>query len=172
MDEKELEKFTEFCDQTENQMDLLLDMEHSRVEMIKWKRDFIKQIIILSAWIIAFAIPILDKWEIIKNHCFYNISLLWFILCIIIWLIYFYWINKQEQDTYKNTVWFITWIKLDDDIISTLKNTTDWLKDLKEKLPNPIKFQKYEKWGQLSLLIIFIISLISMVISVITTNYS
>jgi hypothetical protein len=35
MDKKELEKFTEFCEQTENQMDLLLDMEPSRVEMIK-----------------------------------------------------------------------------------------------------------------------------------------
>jgi hypothetical protein len=35
MDEKELEKFTEFCDQTENQMELLLNMEHSRVEMVK-----------------------------------------------------------------------------------------------------------------------------------------
>lgn len=167
MDEKELEKFTEFCNQASDKMDLVLDMEPSRIEMIKWKRDFIKQIIILSAWIIAFAIPILDKWEIIKNHCFYNISLLWFILCIIIWLIYFYRINKNEQDTYKNTIWFLTWIKLDDDLIPTLKNAADWLKDLKEKFPNPIKFQKHEKLGQLSLLIIFILALLSMLISVI-----
>jgi hypothetical protein len=148
-------------------MELLLNMEHSRVEMVKWKRDFIKQIIILSAWIIAFAIPILDKWWIIKRQCIYNISLFWFIISIILWLIYFYRLNRKEENIYKDFMSFATWIDLSGDIESVLQNVTNWLGDIMKKLPNPIKFYEHEKCIQLSLLIIFVISLISMVVSVV-----
>ena len=165
MEEKDLKEFQEFCDQTNEKINLILDMEPSRLEMVKWKRDFIKQIIILSAWIIAFAIPILDKWWIIKCQCIYNISLIWFILSIIIWLIYFYRLNREEQNTYKNFMSFAMWIDLSGDIESVLQNATNWLGDIKETQPNPIKFYKIEKLIQTILLVFFIVSLIFLIIS-------
>ena len=101
---KELEEFQESIDAIDSKINLLMNMEPSRLEMVKWKRDFLKQLIILSAWIIAFAIPILDKWWIIKSECIYYISLIGFIVTIISWIIYRYCLNKQEQNIYKDFI--------------------------------------------------------------------
>ena len=167
MQKKELEEFQESINAVDAKMDLLMAMEPSRLEMVKWKRDFLKQLIILSAWIIAFAIPILDKWWIIKSECIYYISLIGFIVTIISWIIYRYCLNKQEQNIYKDFIWFAIWIDLQWDSIESIWNTIDSLNNMKWNFPNPIKFHKLEKYIQLSLMILFIISLILLIISII-----
>lgn len=85
-------------------LEFLKQTEQARVRMIEGKRDFLKQIILLSAWIIAFAIPILDKWELIQNRGIYLLSLIFFVGLITVGILHFYWTNQLEEKTYKNTM--------------------------------------------------------------------
>lgn len=85
-------------------LEFLKQTEPARVRMIEGKRDFLKQIILLSAWVIAFSIPILDKWEFIQNRGMYWFSLILFIGLIIVGVLHFYWTNQLEEKTYKNTM--------------------------------------------------------------------
>lgn len=85
-------------------LEFLKQADPARVRMIEGKRDFLKQIILLSAWIIAFAIPILDKWNLIQYKGLYRISLTLFILLIIVGVFHFHWTNQLEEKTYKNTM--------------------------------------------------------------------
>lgn len=82
-------------------LEFLKQADPARVRMIEGKRDFLKQIILLSAWIIAFAIPILDKWNLIQYKGLYRISLTLFILLIIVGVFHFHWTNQLEEKTYR-----------------------------------------------------------------------
>lgn len=82
-------------------LEFLKQTEPARVRMIEGKRDFLKQIILLSAWIIAFAVPILGKWDLIKNECVYMFSLILFVGLIIVGVLHFYWTNQLEEKTYR-----------------------------------------------------------------------
>lgn len=88
-------------------LEFLKQTEPARVRMIEGKRDFLKQIILLSAWIIAFAIPILWSSTLISHKGLYTISLTLFVLLIIVGILHFYWTNQLEEKTYRQITNFM-----------------------------------------------------------------
>lgn len=160
--ENTLENDTEFIGMIS---DFFNESDSARIRMIEWKRDFIKQIILLSAWIIAFSIPILDNWWLVSVKRLFSISQVIFILLIIVWVFYFYRINKQEEKMYKSIVSPFMSINKNTNPDDFMLNFMNNLWTLPKKLPNLKKFEKLEKITMWLLTWWFIGALILMVIS-------
>lgn len=166
MKAKDTEK--ENIDNTEIQdmiYDFFMESDSVRIRMIEWKRDFIKQVILLSAWIIAFSIPILNNWGLVNRKCLFLISQILFVLLIIIGIYHFYWINKQEDKLYKSII--SPFLLLDrnttlDKLLSDLTTNTEY--SLKS-LPKYKNFEIFEKITMFVLTWWFIVWLIILVVS-------
>ena len=163
--ENTLEKNIEFIDMI---ADFFNEIDPARVRMIEWKRDFIKQIILLSAWIIAFSIPILDNWWLVSLKRLFSISQIIFVLLIIAWVFYFYRINKQEEKTYKSIVSPFMSINKNTNPDDFMLGFINHLWKLPKQLPYYKKFETFEKIITLFLTRWFIGALILMVISLFT----
>ena len=166
MEAKKIEN--ESIDNTEIQdmiYDFFMESDSVRIRMIEWKRDFIKQVILLSAWIIAFSIPILNNWGLVNRKSLFLISQILFVLLIIIGIYHFYWINKQEDKLYKSII--SPFMLLDknttlDKLISDLSNNTEYAL---KSLPKYKNFETFEKVTMFVLTWWFIVWLIILVIS-------
>ena len=146
--------------------DFFKETDPYRLRMIDWKRDFIKQMILLSAWIIAFSIPILNNWWFVNIKSLFIISQIIFVLLIIIWVFYFYWINKQEEKIYTNMISPFKSVSEKTSKEEFIINTITQLKKMAENLPNAKTFTIIEKisinsltWWFIWWLIILLISL-------------
>ena len=145
--------------------DFFKETDPYRLRMINWKRDFIKQMILLSAWIIAFSIPILNNWWFVNIKSLFIISQIIFVLLIIIWVFYFYWINKQEEKIYTNMISPFKSVSEKTSKEEFIINTITQLKKMAENLPNAKTFTIIEKFSINSLTWWFIWWLIILLIS-------
>ena len=146
--------------------DFFKETDPYRLRMIDWKRDFIKQMILLSAWIIAFSIPILNNWWFVNIKSLFIISQIIFVLLIIIGVFYFYWINKQEEKIYTNIISPFKSVSEKTSKEEFILNTITQLKKMAENLPNAKMFTIIEKisinsltWWFIWWLIILLVSL-------------
>lgn len=145
--------------------DFFIETDSYRLRMIDWKRDFIKQIVLLSAWVIAFSIPILNNWGFVNIKRLFIVSQIIFVLLIITWVFYFYRINNQEEKIYTNIISPFKSVNEKTSKEEFILNTIIQLKKMAENLPNPKKVIIIEKFSIHFLTWWFIVWLIILVIS-------
>jgi len=146
--------------------DFFIETDSYRLRMIDWKRDFIKQMVLLSAWVIAFSIPILNNWWFVNIKRLFITSQILFVLLIIVWVFYFYRINSQEEKLYTNFISPFYSVNEKTSKEEFILNTVTQLKKTAESLPSLKKITIIEKfsinfltWWFIWWLIILLISL-------------
>jgi len=179
-------------DNLENLMEFYQDsfkqIEPYWMKYIEFHRDFIKNIILLSAWIIGFSIPIFWKSDLIKSNLLFLISLIWFILVVILGLVYLKILLSNDNKYIKKTMNFTinTWKWAFDQIAlleklwvdkewknkdilqeNLLKWLTNNLNNFNNEITQDLPFQKMYNWLFNTIFVIFIIALVALFLSII-----
>ncbi len=163
--------------------DVAKELAPYQMKFIEFHRDFIKTIITLSAWVIAFSVPIFNKSDLIQNRNLFIIALFWFLLTIIFWLYHLFDAllrdRKYLEDTmklseqtirfasfdmskqidrakpeFKETIWIESFWKVMNDINKLTQS-------LKEEEP----YLKIQNWIFKTTFVAFVISLILIISS-------